>query len=420
MVIAIVAVGFILRVVVGLHTLEARGPVGDANWLSLTDNLLHGKGLVIGGPTKTLWDGYKSLRPPLFPILLAMVRGGTHESNSACVVFLAALSAGVIAVTFSIGRNLFGDATGLCAAAMAAFYPVYVFRDVAFMESGLFCLLTGSVILSLIKLRKHPSLLNAIAAGVLGGLQALTRGTAVPFLVLACLWFLVFLPCGFLKRGFYLTVFAGVIGVLLAPWLIRNHTVQGKWVYLTGSGRSLWIGNNESLRDVYPYHSIDVVEGLAWQRLSDQQFKEVTQLSEVAKDEWFRRRANDFIRSHPWETARNAMTKLGAAFSPVMNPQERGETTKYVVYSLCYGPILGLALCGLALARKRWRDLAPLVILAASFAVMSCVYWAHTRHRTFLDIYLMVLASWSLVCGWHYLMERPDNERTTQRAPTHM
>jgi len=86
------------------------------------------------------------------------------------------------------------------------------------------------------------------------------------------------------------------------------------------------------------------------------------------------------------------LRKVWAGFSPLMNPRDRDQVVKYFVYAISYGPVLALGLCGLFMGRRKWKEFSHILILFGTFMGVSAIYWAHSRHRVFLDIYLIVFA----------------------------
>jgi hypothetical protein len=43
--------------------------------------------------------------------------------------------------------------------------------------------------------------------------------------------------------------------------------------------------------------------------------------------------------------------------------------------------------------RSSWRERSLVWLQFAGFVVVTAVFWAHTSHRAYLDIYLMVFAA---------------------------
>jgi hypothetical protein len=131
------------------------------------------------------------VREPLFPfatrVLLPLVGDRPLAVNVASAVFS---TLGVLA-TYVLGRVAFsrwvglGAALGLALDRDAVWWGVEGFRDDAFL---VFVVLSAAC---LVRLRREPSVLFAILAGLAGGAACLTRVSALAFLLPAWIWIAV-------------------------------------------------------------------------------------------------------------------------------------------------------------------------------------------------------------------------------------
>ena len=46
-----------------------------------------------------------------------------------------------------------------------------------------------------------------------------------------------------------------------------------------------------------------------------------------------------------------------------------------------------------------WKKYLPFLTLLAAFMASTAVFWSHTNHRIFLDIYIMIFAANAIVIG---------------------
>ncbi len=154
--------------------------------------------------------------------------------------------------------------------------------------------------------------------------------------------------------------------------------------------------------------------------LSDAEKAELRSLDgdEVAIDRWFEAKAVAFMRERPRQTVVNGLRKLGAAFSWLPNPRRSFWPT--VAYLLSFGPIALLGASGMARSLGSWREHCLIYGLFASFIAITAVFFAHTSHRSFLDVYLIGYAA-SVLAGWKPLARQsvaggnPDTGRDTVR-----
>lgn len=160
------------------------------------------------------------------------------------------------------------------------------------------------------------------------------------------------------------------------------------------TGRALWIGNNSQTFSHYPGESIDKSEGSAYSTLTPSETTFVNALSERDASRWFMRRAVSFVRTNKKATAIAAGRKVVAGFSWTFSPAHSYFAES--AYGLSCAPIALLGMVGMALnLRKKGTQLVVLFFVA--FTIVTAVFWAHTSHRSHLDVYLIVFAA-SVVC----------------------
>ena len=77
-------------------------------------------------------------------------------------------------------------------------------------------------------------------------------------------------------------------------------------------------------------------------------------------------------------------------------PSPRRGLAANVIYALSYGPVMLLGLWGMARRRAAWREDLPIYLLFATFMMITALFWAHTSHRVYLDVYWIVFAAGAL------------------------
>ena len=119
------------------------------------------------------------------------------------------------------------------------------------------------------------------------------------------------------------------------------------------------------------------------------------------RDREFQRRAWEFAISNPWLELKYAAIKVFAGFSPMLSPSG-SNYWKRLVYSLSYTPILIFGFIGIIISRKFKKQHSIFYFMFFYFAFVSAIAWAHTTNRLYLDIYLMMFASFFLVKFFNY------------------
>ncbi len=383
--------GFLLRLTVRVTSGAAEfWANGYTFFFAMAQNIARGQGIGIAG-IRT------AFRVPLYPILLACWTGG-HKAFWPIAIAQSLIGAGTVVcaglLALQMYRTAWGAKAAVLAAAMTALYPYYMIHDTALEETSLFTLLALAAILLLRRARANASAVCGASAGVILGLDVLTRATIAPFALLAPLWLLrqkrmrAGLACGLL------------LALTVTPWLWRNYRLTGVPTLSTETGIELWTGNNGFLFTHYPEGSSDLSKSDALNALSSKDQQELDRMgdNEERENSWFRHKALEYMRAHPAQTVMDGLRKIAASFWLLPSPR-RGRIAD-LVYAFSYGPVMLLGLWGMWLRRRFWREDSLVYLVFASFIAVTAVFWAHTSHRAFLDVYWMVFAAGALQQHW--------------------
>jgi 4-amino-4-deoxy-L-arabinose transferase-like glycosyltransferase len=355
-----------------------------ADYYDMAGNVIAGKGFCI--------DASCALCPPLYPLFLALTRLGGHH-YLLIVIPQALLGAGTALCAFFIGRTLFSPFTGILAAGFTSLYPYYLMHDTAMQETGMVTFWTAATAALLLWAGKSERDVCWLYAGLAAAMVALTRASTATIAPVALVWILIWGVHGnaslrLRKAAIFLVGFLLLVG----PWLVRTQRVTGAYMLSSQTGRALWIGNNAQTFSAYPSESMDVSEGHAWDALPAADLADIQHesTSESKASKWYAHRALVFIREHPLETLHGAARKVIAGFSWRLNPVRGGAAE--LAYALTYTPIAVLGTAGMLLA---WRNngVVLIALLFLAFIAASAVFWAHTSHRSYLDIYWIVFAA---------------------------
>lgn len=385
---------------------------GYTFYFELARNLSSGRGFSFDGESPT------AFRVPLYPIFLAAVTLG-RANFVALVLAQSLVGAGTVLCAGAIANRLFGAAVGVVAALATALYPYYVVHDTAMQENAMVTLLTAVSVLLLLTLQQSSSAPTQIAAvpetsrpgrsryvryvhwrvgvatvsGLVLAAAVLTRATIVPFAVIAPMWLVVTATSERRESLRLAAICTVVLGLGLMPWLVRSHTLTGSAGLSTEAGLQLWCGNNPWTFDHYPRESIDTSCAAALDNLTGTEREEITKAGEQI-DSRFQRKALEYMRDHPWLAIRSAVHKNAAAFGWLPSPRRSFWPT--LVYAATYGPISLIAVIGIAMSRRAWREHSLIWLLILTFTAVTAVFFGHTSHRAFLDVYLIIYAAFAL------------------------
>ena len=227
-------------------------------------------------------------------------------------------------------------------------------------------------------------------AGLVLGLDVLTRPTIVPFAALAVMWLL------WRRRVRAGAACALLLAVTVLPWVWRNKVEIGDTTLSTETGIEFWAGNSGFLFTHFPEESSDVSKSAATDSLTAEDHAELDRIanSEAATDHWYLRKGLAYIRSHPGQTVIDGLHKIATGFSWL--PAPRRGLAMDLVQAFCYGPVMILGLWGMVRHRAHWRDDAMIYLLFATFMLVTAVFWAQTSHRAYLDVYWIVFGAGAL------------------------
>ena len=390
----------LLRIAVRLLSGEADFWENGYTFLfDLARSVAAGNGLAFDGHPPTV------SRVPLYPLFLAAVTLG-HPAFLSVVVAQSLVGAATVLCVGLLTVELFGSSAAVMAASFAALYPYDVVHDTAIQDTSLFTLLTLLSILLLLRARRFRSGRVAALAGLVLAADVLTRASIAPFALFAPLWLGWAGDAEASRRVQVSWLCAGILALGIGPWPVRSYVITGALILQSDTGQRLWDGNNPYTFSRYPTGSIDSSKATALEALTATEWAELDAVSsdEVRVDRWFLNKALVFIRENPGLAIANGFRKIRAAFSWLPSPRRRLWPT--LAYGLSYAPVMILGLLGMAFGWRSWREHSLIYGLFISFALATAVFFGHTSHRAFLDVYWMAYAG-SLIMRWRQSLVAP-------------
>jgi 4-amino-4-deoxy-L-arabinose transferase-like glycosyltransferase len=352
----------------------------------LAQNFVAGKGLCFGSIC-AWW-------PPLYPLFLT-VPAFVGKHYLLIVIPEALMGAGTALCAFLIGRQLFNVRAGLVACAITAFYPYYAVHDTALQETGMVTFCMALSVWLLFRADKLARNRDWFVAGISLGTVALVRASVAPAIGVALIWIAIWGQGEISRRMRECAILSFAVLLMVTPWLIYTYHVTGSPVLSSQTGRALWIGNNSETFSHYPAESMDLSTGEAWSKMPPADKDEATRLAndEIGLSNWYARRAFKYMRENPGAVLRGALRKLEAAFSWRLNPHR--EPLAQAAYAIGYIPVAVFGIVGMFLNWRR-REVMLIALLYLAFIAVSAVFLAHTSHRTYLDVYWIVFAAFTI------------------------
>jgi len=332
-----------------------------------------------------------SIRPPIYPALVAGVYAIAGEQNFTAVrVLQALLGTATVAVLYALARNMYGQRVGLIAAAIYACYPSLVATCGLLLTETLFTFLlcTACLLMQQFLVRGKFWLLPAL--GVALGVGALTRSVLWLFPPVLLVFLLVCDPAPrWRMRLLHAAVAIGTMIAVISPWAIRNTRLHHTFTAVdVMGGRNFMMGNYEYTPLDRPWDAISMSGEQSWiavlKRNSPQESSELTQ---GQLDKRAMKAAVKYVVAHPGQTAQRDVAKFFHFW----------QLEREIVAGLWWG---------------YWNQVPTLVVLAMAVAIvgmyvtvmLSGVMGAAVAPASSWRMQAFLILLIAFVCGIHTLV----------------
>lgn len=186
--------------------------------------------------------------PPGYPLILATAYRFIGEHLVVAQLLNVMFGTGTVILTYLIGRRTLGPIVAVVGAGIVAFFPSLVFyTGVTLSEITFTFLALLGLYLLIVEAQqgRERDLRLLIGAGLVLGLATLTRGQAFLLpLIMVPFWLRNGVTQDLIVERLVAVVLG--IGLIVAPWTIRNAAELGSPVFIsTNAGIDLWIGHHE-------------------------------------------------------------------------------------------------------------------------------------------------------------------------------
>lgn len=322
--------------------------------------------------------------PPLHIVVVAFVDLLGGSSLLAQRLALCVVGTVTVVLIALVARRLGGERLGLVAGVIAAGYPMLWLPDGALMSETTYGVFVAGALLAALRVRERPTAGRAAALGAVIALAALTRGEALGLLVLLAaplLW----------RRWRSLAVAVLAFAVVIAPWTIRNLATFERPVLISTNSDGVWAGAN--------CHATYYTSQIGAWRFDC--YGSPPPGDESERMHVYRTRGVDYMRDHLSRLPLVLLAREGRLWD-VYEPWTQGvfyaasegrNPTAQRLGLLCYWLLLGPAIAGAWLLRRRrgplWVLAAPLLLAALTGAVT----YGTTRFRFVAEPSLVLLGA---------------------------
>ena len=374
--IMVLALALGLRLFVVLVLFDTYIPTNDAAQLQrAAENLLAGRGLIVS-------DNLRAYRPPLYPLVLAGLYAVFGVSIRVAQFLNVVLGVCSVWLGYNLARRVFGSDAGTWAGILLAVYPLLLYYTGQLLTETLFVFLLALGLWSLLRLQRSAPWASLILPGIIFGLAALTRPTALPIAFLVAVWLGVTRRSDRIQPILRVAAFFLGVGLAIAPWTIRNHVVFRRFVPLTSlGGWSLYIANHPG------------VQGTLDDNLN-RTVAEFDVLPELERGAMYQARAIEWIKANPATFLRVSVRRLIYFW----HLDYHGQGTAEMIFLLLWYPLLALMLFGVSRAWRSNREaLMLLLCVPIGFSLLQLIFLPDGRYRLPIEFVVLLLASQGLV-----------------------
>lgn len=398
------AMGLLLRLAIVWQSSDLGTTIVDEQQYSqLASNILAGNGFGWGPGRLT------SIRPPLFPAVLAAVWAvaGDHSFQAVRIlhVVLGLITTGVVYV---LARRVGNSTSAQVAAVISWLYPSAIFFTVLMLTETLFTLLLLAFVLATVALVQSPRPANALWCGVTLALAALTRSVLWPLPLLLCPLLVLFIAAPAATRVRLSALVFVSYAVVMAPWAIRNTRLQEVFTVVdTMGGINLRMGNYEHTPDDRMWDAVSIAGEKNWvYGFAPEPGQAPT---EGRKDKWAQRKAIEYIVANPGTTVRRSLIKfadfwglerefISGVREGFFQPPVWFQAAAIGSILLAYVAIVVAGAAGAWLATPAdWRMHAILLLPVVLITGIHTLVFAHSRYHVPLIPILGIYAASFLV-----------------------
>ncbi|MEK6643494.1 MAG: tetratricopeptide repeat protein, partial [Planctomycetota bacterium] len=306
-------------------------------------------------------------------------------------------------------RRFFSTGAGIIAGLIGALYAPAVFFDALIQKASLDFFFMCVLLWLLGRIGSRLTNWTVLVMGVMLGCFALTRENVVLFVPVIAVWLLTrYSSLPMKRRVAGLVMFAVGLAVVLVPVGLRNKYIGGSFLITTAQfGPNFYIGNHEHAtgcsvplrpgRDDPAYERVDATD-IAQQALG----RSLTP-SEVS-DYWVSQ-ATAWIRSNPGAWLRLLWVKLVWLINSYEVPDAEdfyyhgifSPALRVLGTVMHFGVLAPLAVGGMLLTWKRWREVWILHALLATIAVSIVAFFVVARYRLPMVPILILFAGVGIV-----------------------
>lgn len=386
----------------------------ETDYNTLAVNLVehHEFALTRGVPT--------SLRPPLYPVLVAGIYElfGTENWRAVRIV-QALMSLITVCIAFRLGSNAYSREVGLLAAGVMCFYPSLLWYNNLLLTEVLCIFLLSAALLAISRALQDSSLWPWAGVGVLIGLTALTRSVFWLLPLVLTVYLIAVGPWRIGRRIASAVTMLTAFCLALAPWSVRNSALQQTFVAVdVMAGRNLMMGNYEYTPKYRAWDAISNAGETSWNQVLFSKSLVPPGTTQGQLDKIAMRYGIKYVFTHPLETCERMLVKLvnfwqlereaikGSKEGDFGSAARLAWLPMALWITACYIATVFLATFGILLSPPaNWRLHVVFVLLIALVCGLHTITFAHSRYHLPLLPVLSIYAG-AAVARFYDILQR--------------
>lgn len=332
--------------------------------------------------------GLSAWEPPAYPYVIGAVFKvfGIYSSASAWVLLgiNSLFSALTCVPIYLITRKTLGEAVARWSAWTWALLPYVWYWSIHWVwDTTISPFLLAMIFLVTLELEDWDGIGGWTLFGVLWGLVALTNPSTISFLPISGLWAWYRRHKRGVKSMRGVVIASLIFFAVVGPWLVRNHQVFGKWVFIRNDfGQQFALGNGESARGWSMVHQQP--------NLNPGELERFKQMGELAYAKARQHEAMNFIRRKPRRWLVITVEKMFYYWGGIPKAADNLAVTAIKMSLFLLSSIL--AFWGAVRAVRRGKPGAWLyVLLLLVYPAIYYVVYPHARYRHPIEPELMIL-----------------------------
>jgi tetratricopeptide (TPR) repeat protein len=348
-------------------------------------------------------------RAPLYPYVLAGLFKITGSSLYWSRFIQIIIGSFLPLLLYLFGMMLFNRSLAFWAAALAVFYPTFLYYDASLLITSLMVLLTLLLVWQLYRTQTGPRTRNFIISGFLLGLTGLARPNILLLGPALFIWvWLVLKEIQPVKKAVINYIILGAAAfIIILPVTIRNYVVSGDPVFIAWQGGfNFYLGNNRLSNGwSATVPGIDYTwEGGYRDAISIAENARQKPLSRSEVSDFWYEKAIDEILSDPgafialefkklrlffngYEIPNNQNIYFAREYAPILMPLLFDKGIYFP-----YGLLAPLALLGLGLTFRNWRKFLLLYLVLGSYLLSLLLFFVCARFRQPMIPLMLMLA----------------------------